>query len=223
MPDNLTTGVERPDLDDPKVNRSYGELYGVLIDPARSFRPRDKPRVERPMPSIRDSFWRGREFTSLAEMQAAAERRCHEVAGTRACRPPDGAARARCSPRSSSPPYWPCRRCRSSSRSAQVAGRSSAAVATWLAARSPELRATIETVVIDPHAGYAAAVRTALPAARIAVDHDLAAQILTAWIAKEQLRALCATAAHGGHRHEVRGDRLHCFYPWCADAPGPPR
>lgn len=53
----------------------------------------------------------------------------------------------------------------------QVDGRSSAAVISWLEARSPEFRAAIEVVVIDPHAGYAAAVRAALPAARIAVDH----------------------------------------------------
>lgn len=44
------------------------------------------------MPYVRDSFWRGREFSSLAEMQAAALRWCVEVAGTRACRPLDGAA-----------------------------------------------------------------------------------------------------------------------------------
>ena len=30
------------------------------------------------------------------------------------------------------------------------------------------------------------------------VDHDPTGQILSAWIAKEKLRALCATAAHGG-------------------------
>ena len=127
-------------------------------------------------------------------------------------------------------------------------------------------RAGIEVVVIDPHAGYAAAVRTALPDAVIAVDHfhlimlanktvtavrqrvtrdllgrrgrkidptwanrrlllrgrerlsaaglarmwngcvdhDPTGQILSAWIAKEELRALCATAAAGGHRHEIR-------------------
>jgi hypothetical protein len=49
------------------------------------------------------------------------------------------------------------------------------------------------------------------------VDHDPSGQILSAWIAKEELRALCATAARGGHRHEIR-DRLWAFYSWCADA-----
>ena len=144
----------------------------------------------------------------------------------------------------------------------QVDGRTSAAVQAWLAARTEAFRAGIEVVVIDPHAGYAAAVRAALPDARIAVDHfhlimlankavtavrqrvtrdlldrrgrktdptwanrrlllrgrerlsqaalarmwngcvdhDPTGQILSAWIAKEELRALCATAARGGHR-----------------------
>ena len=97
VPDNLKTGVDRPDLYDPKINRSYAELaahYGCLVDPARSRKPRDKAQVERPMPYIRDSFWRGREFTSLQQMQAEAERWCTEVAGRRSCRPLDGAAPA---------------------------------------------------------------------------------------------------------------------------------
>jgi transposase len=161
----------------------------------------------------------------------------------------------------------------------QVDGRTSAAVQAWLAARTPEFRAGVEVVVIDPHAGYAAAVRAALPAAAIAVDHfhlillankavtavrqrvtrdllgrcgravdptwanrrlllrgrehlseraltrmwngcidhDPTGQILSAWIAKEELRALCATAARGGHRDDI-GRRLWAFYTWCADA-----
>ena len=161
----------------------------------------------------------------------------------------------------------------------QVDGRTSAAVQAWLAARTPEFRAGVEVVVIDPHAGYAAAVRAALPDAAIAVDHfhlillankavtavrqrvtrdlldrrgrktdptwanrrlllrgrerlseralarmwngcvdhDPTGQILSAWIAKEELRALCATAARGGHPGEIR-DRLWAFYQWCADA-----
>jgi hypothetical protein len=97
VPDNLKTGVDKPDLYDPKINRSYAELaahYGCLVDPARALKPRDKARVERPMPYVRDSFWRGREFTSLAQMQAGAVRWSLEVAGRRACRPLEGAAPA---------------------------------------------------------------------------------------------------------------------------------
>jgi transposase len=164
----------------------------------------------------------------------------------------------------------------------QVDGRTSAAVQAWLAARTPEFRARIEVVLIDPHAGYAAAVRAALPDAAIAVDHfhlimlankavtavrqrvtrdllgrrgrrldpvwanrrlllrgrerlsqaalvrmwngcvdhDPTGQILSAWIAKEELRALCATAATGGHCADI-GRRLWAFYSWCADADVP--
>jgi transposase len=97
VPDNLKTGVDKPDLYDPKLNRSYAELaahYGCLVDPARALKPRDKARVERPMPYVRDSFWRGREFASLERMQAEAVRWSLEVAGRRACRPLEGAAPA---------------------------------------------------------------------------------------------------------------------------------
>jgi len=97
VPDNLKTGVDKPDLYDPKINRSYAELaahYGCLIDPARALKPRDKARVERPMPYVRDSFWRGREFMSLVQMQAEAVRWSLQVAGRRPCRPLDGAAPA---------------------------------------------------------------------------------------------------------------------------------
>jgi transposase len=97
VPDNLKTGVDKPDLYDPKLNRSYAELaahYGCLVDPARALKPRDKARVERPMPYVRDSFWRGREFTSLERMQAEAVRWSAEVAGRRPCRPLEGAAPA---------------------------------------------------------------------------------------------------------------------------------
>jgi len=95
VPDNLATGVDRPDIYDPKINRAYGELaahYGCLVDPARVLKPKDKPRVERPMPYVRDSMWRGREWLSLEDMQAGALVWCVEVAGRRHHRSLDGAA-----------------------------------------------------------------------------------------------------------------------------------
>lgn len=49
------------------------------------------------------------------------------------------------------------------------------------------------------------------------VDSDPTCQILTAWIAKEELRALLALARTDADRHEI-SRRLHAFYLWCANA-----
>jgi transposase len=68
VPDNLKSGILKSDLYDPKFNRGYEELahhYGALIDPARAGKPKDKPRVERIVPYIRESFWAGRNFSGL--------------------------------------------------------------------------------------------------------------------------------------------------------------
>jgi transposase len=42
-------------------------------------------------------------------------------------------------------------------------------------------------------------------------------EILTAWIAKEELRTLLALARTGASRHQI-SQRLWTFYRWCADA-----
>jgi hypothetical protein len=55
----------------------------MIIDPARSGKPRDKARIERVIPYIRDSFWSGREFTSLEEINRQAAQWCLKVAGVR--------------------------------------------------------------------------------------------------------------------------------------------
>ena len=86
VPDNLKTGIIKADLYDPKFNQGYEELahhYGIIIDPARSGKPRDKARVERVIPYIRDSFWSGRDFTSLEEINKQAMEWCLKVAGVR--------------------------------------------------------------------------------------------------------------------------------------------
>ena len=84
--DNAKTGVLKPDIYDPKLNRSYAELkrhYGFIVDPCRSGRPKDKPRVERTIRYVKESFWAGRRFSSIAEMNEEAMRWCLEVAGNR--------------------------------------------------------------------------------------------------------------------------------------------
>jgi len=92
IPDNLKTGVLKADLYDPKLNRAYRELaehHGAIVDPARALHPKDKPRVERAVPYVRDSFWSGRSFTSFEEIvreavvwsRETAPRRRHRVHG----------------------------------------------------------------------------------------------------------------------------------------------
>jgi hypothetical protein len=95
VPDNLKTGVTKPDLYDPKLNRAYAEMadhYGTLIDPARANKPKDKPRVERQVPYVRESLWRGRTWAGIGDMQTGAVAWCVEVAGRRSHRSLDGAS-----------------------------------------------------------------------------------------------------------------------------------
>src|SRR5258707_7347720 len=86
VPDNLTAGILKADRYDPRVNRAYSELtryYGCLVDPARVRHPKDTPRVERGVSYARESFFRGRSFTSLGQMRAEAVRWVRTVAGER--------------------------------------------------------------------------------------------------------------------------------------------
>jgi transposase len=92
--DNLKDGVIKADLYDPLLNRAYAEFahhYGVLIDPARAVKPKDKPRVERIVPYCRDSLFAGRDVATLAGWRTEAIRWSSDVAGARHCRPLEGA------------------------------------------------------------------------------------------------------------------------------------
>jgi transposase len=84
--DNLKTGVLRADIYDPQLNRAYAEMaehYGVLLDPCRVAKPKDKAQVERAVPYVRDSFWRGRDFTDWVAIREGALRWCTNVADAR--------------------------------------------------------------------------------------------------------------------------------------------
>ena len=56
--DNLKTGVIKPDLYDPVLNRSYRELadhYHCFLDPCRVAHPKDKGKVERDVQTVRQA------------------------------------------------------------------------------------------------------------------------------------------------------------------------
>ena len=84
----------KADLYDPKLNRAYAEFahhYGVLLDPARVRKPKDKARCERMVPYVRESLFTGRDVATLAGWRSEAARWSVEVAGARHCRPLEGA------------------------------------------------------------------------------------------------------------------------------------
>lgn len=75
--DNLRSGVTRPQRYEPDVNATYQEMaahYGVAVVPARSYKPRDKAKVEAGV--VVAERWimarlRNRHFTSLGEANVA--------------------------------------------------------------------------------------------------------------------------------------------------------
>lgn len=76
-PDNLKTGVDKPNRRTPVINKSYNELaehYGCAIIPARVRKPKDKPSVEGTVGVI--STWiiaalRNRTFFNLPDLNEA--------------------------------------------------------------------------------------------------------------------------------------------------------
>jgi transposase len=63
--DNLKSGVIKPDLYEPTLNRTYREMaehYNCFLDPCRVARPKDKGKVERDVQTVREQF---RQFPAL--------------------------------------------------------------------------------------------------------------------------------------------------------------
>ena len=76
-------------------------------------------------------------------------------------------------------------------------GRSGAAVTGWLAAQTPEFRAGIEVVAVDPSAPFAAALRRSLPHAELVVDVFHLHQLANTAVADTRRRV---TQQRFGHR-----------------------
>ena len=84
--DNMKTAVVKADRYEPSFQRTmeqYAELRGFVIDPAVVRQPKGKPIVERGVPYVRESFFRGEQWLDLAHVQRETRRWCLEVAGRR--------------------------------------------------------------------------------------------------------------------------------------------
>ncbi|HSH58212.1 MAG TPA: IS21 family transposase [Acidimicrobiales bacterium] len=95
IPDNMSAIVDAADRLEPRINQAfmeYAQARGFVVDPARVRTPTDKPRVERTVPFVRNSFFAGEDFVDLADAQRRAVAWCRDRAGMRihgttACRP----------------------------------------------------------------------------------------------------------------------------------------
>lgn len=95
IPDNMKAIVDRSDPLAPRFNQAfieYAQTRGFVVDPARVRTPTDKPRVERTVPFVRNSFFAGETFLDLGDAQRRAEEWCRVRAGMRIhgtiqCRP----------------------------------------------------------------------------------------------------------------------------------------
>jgi hypothetical protein len=86
IPDNMKAIVDKADSTEPRLNQAfveYAQSRGLVIDPARVRSPQDKPRVERMVPFVRQSFFAGETFVDLAHAQRRAEEWCRKRAGMR--------------------------------------------------------------------------------------------------------------------------------------------
>jgi transposase len=84
--DNLKPSVAKADRYDPVFQRTFDEYArhrGFIIDATRARDPKGKPVVERGVPYIRESFFRGEDWLNRDHVQREALRWCLETAGTR--------------------------------------------------------------------------------------------------------------------------------------------
>jgi transposase len=99
VPDNLRSGVTRPNRYEPDVNATYQEMaahYDVAIIPARPYKPRDKAKVEAGV--LLAERWiiarlRRQRFYSIAEVNAAIAR-CVEEINARPFKKMDGSRKS---------------------------------------------------------------------------------------------------------------------------------
>jgi len=78
--------VAGPDALNPRPTRAflgYSQARGLLLDPARVRKPKDKPHVESGIRYSRERWWKGGRFLDLVDSRQQAEGWCRDVAGMR--------------------------------------------------------------------------------------------------------------------------------------------
>jgi len=86
IPDNTKAIVHRADPLEPRLTPAfleYAQARGFVIDPTRVRHARDKARVERAVPSVRDDCFAGEVLVDLTQARAHAGRWCREDYGQR--------------------------------------------------------------------------------------------------------------------------------------------
>jgi transposase len=86
IPDNTKAIVQRADPLEPRLNPTfleYAQARGFVIDPTRVRRARDKARVERAVPSVREDCFGGETLADLEAARTHARQWCLEDSGLR--------------------------------------------------------------------------------------------------------------------------------------------
>jgi transposase len=86
IPDNLKAIVTEADAINPRLNDGfieYAQTRGFVVDPTRVRSPQDKPRVERCVSYVRNSFFKGEHFLDLPDARDRAQLWCRQDAGLR--------------------------------------------------------------------------------------------------------------------------------------------
>jgi len=86
VPDNMAAMVALADALSPSIVaafQDYVQTRGIFVDPARVRSPKDKGRVENQVPFVRESWFDGESFTSLADARQSAEHWSRDIAGAR--------------------------------------------------------------------------------------------------------------------------------------------
>ena len=84
--DNFPAAIAGTDPHHPRPTRGfldYAQHRGFITDPARVRHPRDKPRVERSIPYVRERLFKGGTFRDVHDLRNAARDWCISVAGLR--------------------------------------------------------------------------------------------------------------------------------------------